>query len=145
MDAGSDHMKDTNNKEDSTNGDKDGGLVTPELSISVKNVVYGNTVVVNSNAVCKNRGITVEEPQRCKRTDGKRWRCSKEAIPQKKYCGSHINRGSKRGRSSSEAATAATLVTLKNDHSNLNTDLSILHAKCPSTVIDVDSSTSGSK
>ncbi|KAK1376282.1 hypothetical protein POM88_032475 [Heracleum sosnowskyi] len=133
----------TPNKEDFTNGDKHGGLVTPELSISVKNVVYSDTV--NSKAVCKNRDITAEEPQRCKRTDGKSWRCSKEAIPQKKYCGSHINRGSKRCRSSSEAATAATLVTLKNDHTNLNTDLPILHAKCPPTVMDVDSSTSGSK
>lgn len=86
----------------------------------------------------------MEEPQRCMRTDGKRWRCSKEAMPQKKYCGSHINRGTKRCRSSSEAATAATLVTLKNDRTNLNTDLAI-HAKSPTTVIDVESSTSGSK
>ncbi|KAL8114279.1 growth-regulating factor 9-like [Apium graveolens] len=143
-DSGADHIK-VKNKEDSTNGDKHGCLVAPEPNSSVKNIVYDDTVVVNSNAVCKNGGITVEEPQRCKRTDGKRWRCSKEAMPQKKYCGSHINRGTKRCRSSSEIAIAATLVTLKNDHTNLNTDLSILHAKCPTTVIDVESSTSGSK
>ena len=107
------------------------------------------SIVVDTNTVCINCAITVEESQRCKRTDGKRWQCSREAIPQEKYCGSHINRGSKRCRLSPEAATAAatlaTLVTLKNGPSptNLNTDLCILHATHPPTVLE--SSTSGIK
>lgn len=42
LDAGSDHIKDTNNKEGSTNGDKHGGLVAPELNISLKNVINGD-------------------------------------------------------------------------------------------------------
>ncbi|KAH9618127.1 hypothetical protein KSS87_021093 [Heliosperma pusillum] len=33
------------------------------------------------------------EPGRCKRTDGKKWRCSKEAHPDSKYCERHMNRG----------------------------------------------------
>ncbi|KAL1828530.1 growth-regulating factor 9 isoform X2 [Daucus carota subsp. sativus] len=133
VDAGSNQLKDTN-KGYSTNGDKHGASVTPELGNSTESVVYGDTM---------------EESQRCKRTDGKRWQCSREAIPQEKYCGSHINRGSKRCRLSPEAATAAatlaTLVTLKNGPSptNLNTDLCILHATHPPTVLE--SSTSGIK
>ena len=33
------------------------------------------------------------EPWRCRRTDGKKWRCSKEALPHQKYCERHIHRG----------------------------------------------------
>ncbi|KAL4568798.1 hypothetical protein LXL04_024414 [Taraxacum kok-saghyz] len=38
------------------------------------------------------------EPGRCRRTDGKKWRCSKEAVPDQKYCEKHINRGRHRSR-----------------------------------------------
>lgn len=38
------------------------------------------------------------EPWRCRRTDGKKWRCSKEALPQQKYCERHIHRGRHRSR-----------------------------------------------
>ncbi|XP_057252406.1 growth-regulating factor 5 isoform X2 [Beta vulgaris subsp. vulgaris] len=33
------------------------------------------------------------EPGRCRRTDGKKWRCSKEAFPDSKYCEKHMHRG----------------------------------------------------
>ncbi|KAL4183614.1 hypothetical protein AMTRI_Chr11g156010 [Amborella trichopoda] len=33
------------------------------------------------------------DPGRCQRTDGKRWRCSKDALPNKKYCEGHVHRG----------------------------------------------------
>jgi len=33
------------------------------------------------------------EPGRCRRTDGKKWRCSKEAYPDSKYCERHMHRG----------------------------------------------------
>lgn len=42
VDAGSNQLKDTN-KGYSTNGDKHGGSVTPELGNSTKSVVYGDT------------------------------------------------------------------------------------------------------
>ncbi|XP_043719077.1 growth-regulating factor 1-like isoform X2 [Telopea speciosissima] len=38
------------------------------------------------------------EPGRCRRTDGKKWRCSKEAYPDSKYCEKHIHRGRNRSR-----------------------------------------------
>ncbi|KAJ3695573.1 hypothetical protein LUZ60_000950 [Juncus effusus] len=38
------------------------------------------------------------EPGRCRRTDGKKWRCSKEAYPDSKYCEKHMHRGKNRSR-----------------------------------------------
>lgn len=36
------------------------------------------------------------EPGRCRRTDGRKWRCAKLCLPQSKYCQRHINRGRNR-------------------------------------------------
>ncbi|PSR91536.1 Growth-regulating factor like [Actinidia chinensis var. chinensis] len=36
------------------------------------------------------------EPGRCRRTDGKKWRCSKDVVPNYKYCERHIHRGRRR-------------------------------------------------
>ncbi|KMT16661.1 hypothetical protein BVRB_3g049470 [Beta vulgaris subsp. vulgaris] len=38
------------------------------------------------------------EPGRCRRTDGKKWRCSKEAYLDSKYCERHMHRGRNRSR-----------------------------------------------
>ncbi|MED6194832.1 hypothetical protein PIB30_032146 [Stylosanthes scabra] len=38
------------------------------------------------------------EPGRCRRTDGKKWRCSKEAYPDSKYCERHMHRGKNHSR-----------------------------------------------
>ena len=43
-------------------------------------------------------GSTDPEPGRCRRTDGKKWRCSRDAVPDQKYCERHINRGRHRSR-----------------------------------------------
>ncbi|XVF86897.1 hypothetical protein PTKIN_Ptkin18bG0077700 [Pterospermum kingtungense] len=53
------------------------------------------------------------EPGRCRRTDGKKWRCSKEAYPNSKYCERHMHRGRSRSRkhvevNSTPAATTPT-------------------------------------
>ncbi|XP_050228694.1 growth-regulating factor 10-like [Mercurialis annua] len=45
------------------------------------------------------------EPGRCRRTDGKKWRCSKEALPDQKYCERHMHRGRPRSRKLVEAAS----------------------------------------
>ncbi|KAJ7003944.1 growth-regulating factor 10-like [Populus alba x Populus x berolinensis] len=55
------------------------------------------------------------EPGRCRRTDGKKWRCSKEALPYQKYCDRHIHRGRQRSRKLEESAS----------HGNSSTNLSI--------------------
>ncbi|KAE8693371.1 Growth-regulating factor 8 [Hibiscus syriacus] len=43
-------------------------------------------------------GNTDPEPGRCRRTDGKKWRCSRDAVADQKYCERHINRGRHRSR-----------------------------------------------
>lgn len=41
---------------------------------------------------------TDAEPGRCKRTDGKKWRCSRDVAPDQKYCERHMHRGRPRSR-----------------------------------------------
>ncbi|XP_072979860.1 growth-regulating factor 1-like [Typha angustifolia] len=48
------------------------------------------------------------EPGRCRRTDGKKWRCSKEAYPDSKYCEKHMHRGKNRSRKPVEMSLATT-------------------------------------
>ncbi|KAI3823658.1 hypothetical protein L1987_05098 [Smallanthus sonchifolius] len=43
------------------------------------------------------------EPGRCKRTDGKKWRCSKQVVTGYKYCERHLHRGRSRSRKDVEA------------------------------------------
>lgn len=38
------------------------------------------------------------EPWRCRRTDGKKWRCSKEVAPDQKYCERHAHKTRSRSR-----------------------------------------------
>uniref|UniRef100_A0A0A9EVN1 Growth-regulating factor n=1 Tax=Arundo donax TaxID=35708 RepID=A0A0A9EVN1_ARUDO len=47
------------------------------------------------------------EPGRCRRTDGKKWRCAKEAAPNSKYCERHMHRGRSRSRKPVEAQLVA--------------------------------------
>lgn len=50
-------------------------------------------------------GSNDPEPGRCRRTDGKKWRCSRDAVPDQKYCERHINRGRHRSRKPVEGHT----------------------------------------
>ncbi|RDY02752.1 Growth-regulating factor 3, partial [Mucuna pruriens] len=50
----------------------------------------------------------------CRRTDGKKWRCSKEAYPDSKYCERHMHRGKNRSRKPVEVLKAATTTTITN-------------------------------
>jgi WRC len=45
------------------------------------------------------------EPWRCRRTDGKKWRCAKEAYPDSKYCERHMHRGRNRSRKPVESSS----------------------------------------
>ncbi|XP_074568214.1 growth-regulating factor 5-like [Curcuma longa] len=47
------------------------------------------------------------EPGRCRRTDGKKWRCSKDAYPGSKYCERHMHRGRNRSRKPVESRTVS--------------------------------------
>ncbi|KAE8807515.1 growth-regulating factor [Hordeum vulgare] len=47
--------------------------------------------------LCLDFGKSLEpEPGRCRRTDGKKWRCWRKTIPNEKYCERHMHRGRKR-------------------------------------------------
>ncbi|KAL5863647.1 hypothetical protein ACOSQ3_001161 [Xanthoceras sorbifolium] len=75
------------------------------------------------------------EPGRCRRTDGKKWRCGREVVPDQKYCGRHMHRGAKkRVEASQPVATTAhagacrpsAVIESHGAHSaTLNTNLSI--------------------
>ncbi|KAM7253620.1 hypothetical protein ACFE04_021774 [Oxalis oulophora] len=58
------------------------------------------------------------EPGRCRRTDGKKWRCAKEAYPDSKYCERHMHRGrNNRSRLSSKTPSTSAAVL---DHTSIN-------------------------
>ncbi|XP_047323253.1 growth-regulating factor 2-like [Impatiens glandulifera] len=54
---------------------------------------------------------TDPEPGRCRRTDGKKWRCAKDAVPDQKYCERHMNRGRHRSRKPVENQTGHSVST----------------------------------
>ncbi|KAH7512121.1 growth-regulating factor 3 isoform X2 [Ziziphus jujuba] len=45
------------------------------------------------------------EPGRCRRTDGKKWRCSRDVVAGQKYCERHMHRGRNRSRKHVEIPT----------------------------------------
>ncbi|KAJ1692954.1 hypothetical protein LUZ63_009652 [Rhynchospora breviuscula] len=53
------------------------------------------------------------EPWRCRRTDGKKWRCAKEAYPDSKYCERHMHRGRNRSRKPVESSSTNSVSTTK--------------------------------
>ncbi|XP_073015604.1 growth-regulating factor 5-like isoform X1 [Primulina eburnea] len=63
------------------------------------------------------------EPGRCRRTDGKKWRCSKEAYPDSKYCERHMHRGRNRSRKPVEVNPINATSISKNTHSFSSSDL----------------------
>ncbi|ONK71574.1 uncharacterized protein A4U43_C04F10090 [Asparagus officinalis] len=65
------------------------------------------------------------EPGRCRRTDGKKWRCSKDAYPDSKYCERHMHRGRNRSRKPVEAQQPTTL-SHSHSHSSSSSALTAL-------------------
>ncbi|KAI3814450.1 hypothetical protein L1987_14090 [Smallanthus sonchifolius] len=62
-------------------------------------LVYKYMISVGWNCFQMGFGRKIDpEPGRCRRTDGKKWRCSKEAYPDSKYCERHMHRGRNRSR-----------------------------------------------
>ncbi|KFK37340.1 hypothetical protein AALP_AA4G243800 [Arabis alpina] len=53
-----------------------------------------DTVLQDRGGFRIHRFETADEPGRCRRTDGKKWRCSKDALSDQKYCDKHMHRGS---------------------------------------------------
>ncbi|XP_057804304.1 growth-regulating factor 2-like [Salvia miltiorrhiza] len=60
------------------------------------------------------------EPGRCKRTDGKKWRCSRDVAPHQKYCERHLHRGRPRSRKPVEVKNnAENLKKTRTEQSNV--------------------------
>ncbi|XP_038717138.1 growth-regulating factor 1-like [Tripterygium wilfordii] len=57
---------------------------------------------------------TDPEPGRCRRTDGKKWRCSRDAVADQKYCERHMNRGRHRSRKPVEGQTGHSVAATTN-------------------------------
>ncbi|XP_057463464.1 growth-regulating factor 4-like isoform X2 [Actinidia eriantha] len=76
--------------------------VPPHLLLPIQKSFHAvSTAFFNdpSRGYCSLYGKKVDpEPGRCRRTDGKKWRCSKDAYPDSKYCERHIHRGRNRSR-----------------------------------------------
>jgi WRC len=54
-------------------------------------------LVMGLATLCLDFGKSPEpEPGRCRRTDGKKWRCWRNVVPDQKYCERHLHRGRKR-------------------------------------------------
>ncbi|XP_073275576.1 growth-regulating factor 6-like isoform X2 [Primulina huaijiensis] len=71
------------------------------------------------------------EPGRCRRTDGKKWRCSKEAYPDSKYCERHMHRGRNRSRKPVEVNPVNASSISKNKLSFSSSDLESSHFLYP--------------
>ncbi|XP_062181929.1 growth-regulating factor 8-like [Phragmites australis] len=56
-------------------------------------------------------GCADAEPGRCRRTDGKKWRCSRDAVGDQKYCERHLNRGRHRSRKHVEGQKATPTIS----------------------------------
>ncbi|KAJ0246245.1 Growth-regulating factor 7 [Hirschfeldia incana] len=62
-------------------------------------VPFDLLVSSSSSSPCNNKNAAGDlEPGRCRRTDGKKWRCSKEVVSNHKYCERHLHRGRPRSR-----------------------------------------------
>ncbi|CAL0329604.1 unnamed protein product [Lupinus luteus] len=63
------------------------------------------------------------EPRRCRRTDGKKWRCSRNVVPDQKYCERHMHRGCNRSRKHVEASQVNSQLTTKPSSEKIQTKL----------------------
>ncbi|XP_050386653.1 growth-regulating factor 9 [Argentina anserina] len=82
---------------------------------SPKSVLQAEHMIpVTCNGLYIDNGSEELESGRCRRTDGKKWRCKKNVIPDQKYCDRHIHRGVKQMRTSGPVATASTSATAMN-------------------------------
>ncbi|KAF8117825.1 hypothetical protein N665_0008s0167 [Sinapis alba] len=66
---------------------------------------------ITSNA---SNNVADREPWRCKRTDGKKWRCSRSVVPDQKYCERHAHKSRPRSRKHVESSHHNDTRTTKN-------------------------------
>ncbi|KAK4422739.1 Growth-regulating factor 12 [Sesamum alatum] len=87
-------------------------------------LLYPN--LLRNNPLCCDPKCSMDpEPRRCRRTDGKKWRCSKNAVEGQKYCHSHLHRGRPRSRDHVQPSPTTTTTTTCSSDKFSPTDLSI--------------------
>ncbi|KAL0397804.1 UNVERIFIED_CONTAM: Growth-regulating factor 6 [Sesamum calycinum] len=70
------------------------GFISPKFGLSPKSVLHCGAGKVSLELGSKN--VIETQRLRCRRTDGKKWQCRRDAIPHQKYCEAHMHRGAKR-------------------------------------------------
>ncbi|KAF7146348.1 hypothetical protein RHSIM_Rhsim04G0134400 [Rhododendron simsii] len=68
------------------------------------------------------RGSMDPEPGRCRRTDGKKWRCSRDVVAGQKYCERHVHRGRNRSRKPVEIPTPSTTYSVGGGYGGVASD-----------------------
>lgn len=87
----------------------DSNSVSTGISFSPTSVlqVFGN----NSSYLNDKTNIEPAAPDRCRRTDGKKWQCKSAVLPGQKYCATHMHRGAKKRFANHEIEAAAATTT----------------------------------
>ncbi|OIW18990.1 hypothetical protein TanjilG_31048 [Lupinus angustifolius] len=116
-----------------------GSIVSAGIGFSPRSVLQDNIVVSGSNNSYLNDRNSVElEPGRCRRTDGKKWRCKSPVIPGQKYCDNHMHRGSKRRFAEHEPAATDSAVTIAQlPCSTATTNIQKAHCSIPNTSLSM--------
>ncbi|KAE8673043.1 Growth-regulating factor 3 [Hibiscus syriacus] len=91
-----------------------GAAVPPELLQPIKkSLLYSSTYFLHHHyshyqpAWYWGREAMDPEPGRCRRTDGKKWRCSRDVVTGQKYCERHMHRDRNRSRKPVEMSTSS--------------------------------------
>ncbi|KAG8382332.1 hypothetical protein BUALT_Bualt05G0066400 [Buddleja alternifolia] len=63
---------------------------------------------------CDPKSSIDSDPERCRRRDGKKWRCSKNVVQGQKYCHSHMHRG--RHRLKNDVEPPKTIISSNNNN-----------------------------
>ncbi|KAL4296131.1 hypothetical protein GQ457_12G011450 [Hibiscus cannabinus] len=104
-----------------------GAAVPPELLQPIKkSLLYSSTYFLHhpyshyQPALLQSgywgRAAMDPEPGRCRRTDGKKWRCSRDVVTGQKYCERHVHRGRNRSRKPVEMPTSSSVTTAANNN-----------------------------
>ncbi|XP_038996309.1 growth-regulating factor 7-like [Hibiscus syriacus] len=67
--------------------------VPPDLLIPIAGIPSASVTFGDGAVNPRLAGRRDVEPGRCKRTDGKKWRCSRDVAPDQKFCERHLHRG----------------------------------------------------
>ncbi|TYG91649.1 hypothetical protein ES288_A12G279400v1 [Gossypium darwinii] len=91
------------------------------LDLLIPTIGSPSVSVASQSAMGRFSGRADVEPGRCRRTDGKKWRCSRDAAPDQKYCERHLHRGRPRSRKPVELPNKKTRHTPSQAHPSSST------------------------